>query len=162
MDFFTIKERSSKKGSRELYPDFRVCRSKDLMVRGKSFYAIWDEQNGMWSQDGYEVQRIVDEALAKRRGELGETEDSIRVLYMRDWTTGSWNSYRNYISKISDNYHQLDAQLTFADTPVTKQDYVSRRLPYSLAEGNHDAWDEIVGTLYMPEERMGHRRGCQR
>lgn len=154
MDFFTIKERSSKKGSRELYPDFRVCRSKDLMVRGKSFYAIWDEQNGMWSQDEYEVQRIVDEALAKRRGELGETEDSIRVLYMRDWTTGSWNSYRNYISKISDNYHQLDAQLTFADTPVTKQDYVSRRLPYSLAEGNHDAWDEIVGTLYMPEERQ--------
>ena len=34
MDFFKIKERSPKKGVTEIYPDFVVCKSKDLMVRG--------------------------------------------------------------------------------------------------------------------------------
>ena len=57
MDFYRIKERSVKKGLVEIYPDFRICRSKDLMVRGKAFYAIWDEEAGLWSTDEYDVQR---------------------------------------------------------------------------------------------------------
>src|SRR5690606_12123320 len=32
-------------------------------------------------------------------------------------------------------------------------DFVSRRLPYPLEEGQHRAWDEIIGTLYEPKER---------
>ncbi len=40
MDFYRIKERSTRNGTIEIYPDFKVGRSKDLMVRGKSFYAI--------------------------------------------------------------------------------------------------------------------------
>ena len=63
MDFYKIKERSTKNGVVEVYPDFRVMRSKDLMVRGKAFYAIWDEEAGLWSTDEYDVQRLVDQKL---------------------------------------------------------------------------------------------------
>jgi hypothetical protein len=62
MDFFRICTRETK-GAQEIYPDFTVGRSKDLMVRGKSFYAIWDENLGLWSTDEYDVQRIVDAEL---------------------------------------------------------------------------------------------------
>ena len=41
----------------------KICRSKDLMVRGRSFYAIWDEQKQMWSTDESDVQRLVDQEL---------------------------------------------------------------------------------------------------
>jgi len=51
MDFYQIKERSTKKGVIEIYPDFKVGRSKDLMVRGRSFYAIWDDDRNIWSTD---------------------------------------------------------------------------------------------------------------
>ena len=44
MDFYRIKERSTKNGVLEIYPDFKVGRSKDLMVRGRGFYAVWDEK----------------------------------------------------------------------------------------------------------------------
>ena len=67
MDFYQIKERSTKNGVIEIYPDFRVCRSKDLMVRGKSFYAIWDEENNIWSTDEYDVQRLIDSELKAHR-----------------------------------------------------------------------------------------------
>ena len=35
MDFFHVKERTAKTGAIEIFPDFKVGRSKDLMVRGK-------------------------------------------------------------------------------------------------------------------------------
>lgn len=154
MDFHQIKERSTKNGVTELYPDFRVCRSKDLMVRGKSFYAIWDEEKGLWSTDEYDVQRLVDEELTKHAAKLADrNEGSIQVKYMSNFSSGIWREFRNYVGLLSDSSHQLDENLTFSNTVVKKSDYVSRRLPYPLAPGDISAWDELISVLYAPEER---------
>lgn len=148
MDFFQISTREAKGGTLEVYPDFIVGRSKDLMVQGRSFRAIWDEEEGLWSTDEYDVQRLVDHELrtyAEKNGGIPK--------YMRSFGSNGWNQFRKFVSQVSDNAHPLDENLTFANTPVKKTDYVSRRLPYSLAPGDISAWDELVGTLYEPEER---------
>jgi hypothetical protein len=158
MDFFQICvreiESGPKKGTMELYPDFKIGRSKDLMVRGKSFYAIWDEEQQLWSTDEYDVQRLVDKALyeysEKHKAASGI---SYAVKYLRSASSGGWYQFRKYMQNISDNSTQLDQDLTFANTDVKKTDYVSRRLPYSLESGDISAWDELVGTLYSVEER---------
>ena len=77
MDFYRIKERPGRNGVTEVYPDFKVTRSKDLMVQGKSFYAIWDEEAGLWSTDEYDVQRLVDADLMKYKDELGKKSEGI-------------------------------------------------------------------------------------
>ncbi|MCX7817556.1 MAG: DUF5906 domain-containing protein [Syntrophales bacterium] len=154
MDFYQIKERSAKSGVVEIYPDFKVCRSKDLMVRGRSFYAIWDEEKGLWSTDEYDVQRLVDaDLMSHREKAVMKTDGNVVVKLMSDFSTKSWAEFRNYISHISDNAHQLDEKLTFSNTEVKKKDYVSKRLNYPLERGKHDAFDELIGTLYEPEER---------
>ena len=154
MDFYHIKERSTKSGVIEVYPDFKVGRSKDLMVRGKSFYAIWDQAREMWSTDEYDVQRLVDEDLLDYKEKLSKRFDgSIQIKYMSEFSSRSWTAYRNFLQHLSDNSHQLDEKLTFANTEVKKKDYVSRRLPYPLEKGSIEAYDEIIGTLYTPEER---------
>lgn len=154
MDFFQIKERSTKKGVLEIYPDFRVCRSKDLMIRGRSFYAIWDEEKQMWSTDEYDVQRLVDKELLEYKKKVEtRTTDHIKLKLMSDFSSGVWKDFRNYVQNLSDNAHQLDENLTFSNTKVKKTDYVSKRLPYPLEEGSIDAYDELIGTLYDPEER---------
>lgn len=154
MDFYQIKERSAKNGVVEIYPDFKVCRSKDLMVRGKSFYAIWDEEKKLWSTDEYDVQRLVDSALmAYKDKAMARTDGVVQVKLMSDFSTKSWAEFRNYIGHISDNSHQLDEKLTFLDTEMKKTEYVSKRLNYPLKEGKYDSFDEIIGTLYAPEER---------
>lgn len=154
MDFFQICtreiERGPKKGELEVYPDFIVGRSKDLMVRGKSFYAIWDEEQGLWSTDEYDVQRLVDAKLrefAEKNGIQGN------VKYMRSFKSNGWVDFRRFLANVSDNSKQLDTHLAFANTETKKSDYVSRRLSYQLAPGDCSAWDEMVGTLYSPEER---------
>ena len=154
MDFLIISDSTTKRGTRELTPKFRVRRSKDLMIRGKAFYAIWDPEKGMWSTDEYDVQRMVDEELRKRKEEIGDTTDLLHVNYMLDFSNNTWLDYRSYITHIGDNYHQLDERLTFSNQEVSKTDYVSRKLSYPLAQGNYDAWNELIGTLYLPEERQ--------
>jgi len=154
VDFYQIKERSVKNGVVEVYPDFKVGRSKDLMVRGKSFYAIWDDERQIWSTDEYDVQRLVDSDLSKYKEKvLSRTDGQVVVKYMGDFSTKSWSLFRNFMQNISDNAHQLDENLTFSNTEVKKKDYVSRRLPYPLEKGSIDAYDEIIGTLYSEGER---------
>ena len=156
MDFFKIimseVKSGPRKGEYDILPDFQVSRFTDLMIKGKQFYAIWDEDKGLWSTDEYDVQRLVDK-------ELREYADSLNVSvpysvkYLRSSNSGSWRSFRNFIGLLSDNSHELNSSLTFLNTEVKKDDYVSRRLPYALVDGDIPAYDELVGTLYSVEER---------
>lgn len=154
MDFYTIKERSTKNGVIEVYPDFKVGRSQDLMVRGKAFYAIWDDERGLWSTDEYDVQRLVDQQLLEHRKKIASRTDGVvYIKSMRDFSSNSWFSFRSYLRNISDNAHQLDETITFSNTEVRKKDYVSKRLDYPLEAGSIDAYEELIGTLYNPDER---------
>ena len=149
-DFFRIAEReANKNGVIEVFPDFRVTRSKDLMVRGKSFYAIWDEQAGLWSTDEYDVQRLIDAELFAYQK---EHEGVVTLKLMGNWSSGSWMQFRNYVGHLSDANTQLDERLTFANTEVKKSDFVSRRLPYSLEAGDISAYKEMFELLYAPDE----------
>lgn len=149
MDFYKIRTRS-KAGKVEVYPDFTVGRSNDLMVRGKSFYAIWDEAKGLWSTDEYDVQRLVDDELREYAKKI---DGDVKISYMSDFSNNSWLQFRSYLSHVSDNSHQLDENLTFSNTEVKKEDYVSKRLPYALQPGDHRAYDYLISVLYEPPER---------
>lgn len=153
MDFYQIKEAEDKgkKGALTVFPDFRVTRSKDLMVRAKSFYAIWDEKTGIWSQDEFDVQRLVDEEICAHEVQTQAFEVNRKLL--GNFSSNSWLQFRNYMGHLSDSYKQLDESLTFSNTEVKKEDYVSRRLEYPLEEGSFTAYDELVSVLYAPEER---------
>ena len=154
MDFLRISERTVKKGVVEIYPEFIVNHSKDLMVRGSSFYAIWDADNGIWSTDTYVARKLIDDQLLAYFAKAKvNTEVHYKVKLLQDFSSGSWNQFNKYISSLSDNYVQLDERLTFQNTLVRKDDYVSRKLPYSLSDGECSAWDELIGVLYKPEER---------
>ena len=63
LDFLLISTRSSRRGVIEIYPKFIIKKSKDLMIRGRDFYAIWDEEQGLWSSDEQDVIRLIDSEL---------------------------------------------------------------------------------------------------
>ncbi len=148
MDFFKIIAKTAKSGKIEVFPSFRVGRSTDLMVRSKTFYAIWDEERGLWSKDEHDVQRLVDKELY----EYAEGKRNTVVLDMQNFTSRTWVNYRDYMRNMFDTMIALDDRLTFANQKVTKKDYVSKRLPYSLEEGSHESWNTLMSTLYDPEE----------
>lgn len=154
MDFYQIKEKegAQKKNVLEVYVDFQVLTSKDLMVRAKNFYAIWDEEKQLWSTNEFDVQRLID---AELRAYEVKTPGIFEVhkKFLGNFSSNSWLQFRNYVGHMPDNSHQLDSRLTFRNSEVKKEDYVSRRLSYDLSPGDISAWEEIVSTLYAPEER---------
>jgi hypothetical protein len=110
VDFYRILSRITKNGERELYPEFVIGRSKDLMVRGRSFYAIWDEEAGFWSRDEYDVQRIVDDDLQHEADEQKIRKSGIKFL--RNFNSQGWTQFKKFIAQIGDNSHQLDSKIT--------------------------------------------------
>lgn len=150
MDFFNIVEKQNKNGIVEIHPDFIVGRSKDLMVKGRSFFAVWVESEGLWSTDEYKVQELVDDELREYAKKM---DGVVSVKYLKDFSTDKWAQFRRYLNNVSDNAKPLDEKLVFSNTETTKADYATKRLPYPLETGSHDSWDKIVSTLYDPEER---------
>lgn len=157
MDFCQIKTRTvpKEKNVVEIYPEFKIRKSKDLMVRGKAFYAIWDEERGLWTTDSYDVQRLIDKEIEAKVEETRKIfpEAALRLKTMMDYSSNAWKSFQSYVGDLSDNSHQLDSKLTFANTPVKKTDYISKSLPYPLEQGSYDSFDQIISTLYEPDER---------
>jgi hypothetical protein len=154
MDFYKICVKENKDGSVDIYPHFKVGRSSDLMIRGKTFYAVWDEAKHIWSTDEYDVVRLVDQDLENYAQEhFSNGNIQYKVRYMRDFNNNSWVQFRRWMQNLSDNYTELDSSLTWINTPVTKTDYISKRLPYPLEAGDTGAWDEMIGTLYSVDER---------
>jgi len=158
MDFCAIKVRKHKDGSIEIYPDFFVEEeTKDLMIRGNDFYAVFDDKTNMWIRNPRFVQKLIDKELWNKYEELKKNPmidpSRIDVKTIRDFSTGSWTKFTKFVKSLPDDYHQLDEKLTFQDTVVKRTDYASKRLPYSIREGDMSAYEEIASTLYSPEER---------
>lgn len=156
IDFLMIATRMGKRNTIEIYPKFIIKKSKDLMIRGSDFYAIWLEERGLWSTEEQDALQLIDRELdiyVQKHKQL--LNDSYRVLHMWDAESGMIDNWHRYCQRqMRDNYHTLDDTLIFANTPVKKDSYASKRLPYPLEKGSISAYDELVGTLYSPEERQ--------
>lgn len=158
MDFYRILvERRPKENRLDVYPDFLVGWPKDLMIRGEKVYAVWDESTGLWSRDPRTVQPLIDADIRKKIEQLRKDPDNegakVSGKFVEGYSSSSWKKFLNYATTMPDNYVTLDTKVTFQDTKTKKSDYVSKRLPYSLQDGDYSAWEEMVSTLYAPEER---------
>ena len=155
IDFLMISTRTTKNGTIEVYPKFKIMRSSDLMIRGGDFYAIWIEERGMWSTDEQDALQIIDRELDKYADELRKQFDSsVRVLHMWDSENGMIDRWHRYCQKhMRDEFHSLDEKLIFSNAETNKKDYASKKLPYPLEAGNAPAYEKLISTLYSEEER---------
>ena len=154
LDFMTISTKTNK-NSVDISPKFKMMKSKDLMIRGRDFYAIWDEERKIWSTDEDDVTRLVDRELDRY---VSENESRIEgtpvIKYMWDSDSGSIDKFHKYCQKqMRDNYKMLDENLIFSNTNLSRENYSSKRLNYPLEEGDITAWDKLISTLYSPDER---------
>ena len=155
LDFLMIATRSPKKGVVEVYPKFVIKKSKDLMIRGGDFYAIWVEERGLWSTDEQDALALIDHEIEKKYLEIkDESDDSVRPQYMWDAGSGMIDSWHKYCQKqMRDSFHQLDENLIFSNTETKKTDYATKKLSYPLEKGDISAYDRLMSVLYSKEER---------
>ena len=156
LDFLMVSMRSPKRGTVEIYPKFIVKgTSKDLMIRGGDFYAIWNDETGLWSTNENDAIELIDRELdiyaEKHKEEF--REDTVRIMHMWDSDTGSIDKFHKYCQKqMRDHFHSLDEKIIFADTVTKRSDYASKKLPYSLIPGETPNYTKLSTTLYSEEE----------
>lgn len=135
IDFLIISTRATKRGTVEIYPKFRLYpKSEDLMIRGGDFYAIWNEELGLWSTNESDALELIDFELDKFAAENKHKFDSnVKVLHMWDSESGMIDAWHRYCQKqMRDSFHMLDETLIFENSVTNKKDYASKRLNYPL------------------------------
>ena len=152
VDFVSIKSECTKKDVLEVYPEFLVRRSRDLMIRGGKFYAVWNDDLGCWTEDEDVVKDLVDTEIKKYNVE--NFPGKIKYRLLTNFSSNKWKEWKQYCSSLPDNYHELDEKITFLNDKVKKTDYSSKRLPYAIEEGDISAYEELMDVLYEPEERQ--------
>ena len=155
VDFIRISTRHTKKDTVEVFPKFIVGKSRDLMIRGGDFYAVWLDDKGVWSTDEQDVIDAIDRELEKYAKDYKEKFGiSVSISYMWDSSSGIVDSWHKYCQKQQrDYFNALDENLIFANQDLKKDDFATKRLNYPLEEGPHDAYDELMNVLYYPEEK---------
>lgn len=155
IDFLFIARRTGKHGVIEIYPKLIIKHSKDLMIRGGDFYAIWLQERGLWSTDEQDALQLIDRELDNYADTHKADFDNYRVLHMWDAESGMIDIWHRYCQRqMRDSFVMLDEKLIFSNTDVKKEDYASKRLPYPLEQGSIKAWNELMSVLYAPDERM--------
>lgn len=156
LDFVMISTRRKNASRVEVYPKFVIGPSEDLMIRGKDFYAVWDDAEQLWSQNEGTVVNIIDTALKEASNGFINThaDESVTTLYMWDSDSGSIDRFHKYVQKqCRDNFTPLDERLTFSNADIKKEDYVSKKLNYPLEKTDISAYEELISTLYTEKER---------
>lgn len=159
LDFLRIDTRISKNGVVEIFPKFIICKTKDLMIKGGDFYAIYREDKGLWSTEEQDVVDMIDNELDKFAKEYkqrfsGTCIPTINIQYMSDGDSGMINKWHSYCQKqCRDYYKPLNQNLVFINQTPTKNDYATSILPYALEPGDISAYDELMNTLYSEENR---------
>ena len=154
LDFVNIGVQYNKKtGNVIVFPDFLVGRPKDLIVKGHAFYAVWNEETGLWSREEYTVQKLIDREIRDKAKEI-PTEDTVVCQLLKNYSSKKWQEWQSYVKSLPDNFEELDTSITFSNSVVKKEDFVSKRLNYPLSEGPIECYNEIISTLYDPSERQ--------
>lgn len=138
-----------------IYPEFRVNRRSDLMTKGGQFYAFFNPETKFWSTDDDALCELVDNAIDNKANDMISRGEVVgKKAYLGKFTNNCWSTFKKYAKSLPDRYAQLDNEIIFANTPIDKRSYCTRKLPYDICEGETPAWDELMSTLYDPEERQ--------
>jgi hypothetical protein len=156
LDFVNIIQKSGKNQPLQVCPEFVVKNTKDLMIRGKAFYAVWDEETGLWSKSETRVMEIIDRDVLEAANKIKELFPNSEVvpILLKNYSSGKWMEWQKYCKSLPDNYHELDREVKFANSKISKSDYVSRKLDYNIQEGDLSAYEELMNTLYDPSEKQ--------
>ena len=109
----------------------------------------------MWSKSQDRAVELIDKEIYEYAKGISEIDGSVKLRLLSMASTGGIDLFNKYCQRqLRDNYVQLDDNIVFANTKTERRTYASIRLPYSLENTSIDAYDELISTLYSPEDRF--------
>lgn len=154
MDQVRVHQKRVSKTKIEIIADPKVRGYHDLLVKGGSFYAVYDERTGLWSRNLQVLSELIDNDIDKFM-ETYQAPEGVEVVpqYMQNVSNGAWNRYMSSLKNLADSEQTLNQRMIFDGETPKREDYATVQLPYRIQKGPIDAYDELMSTLYAPAER---------
>lgn len=153
LDFMKVLTRLNSKKIIEVYPNFRIGRTNDLMTRGGDVYAVWDEDLKKWLTDERDIIPLIDNEIRKVWEKEIDINPKAIPLYLSDGDTKMIDKWHKYVQRdMRDNYTPLDRKFIFDNDEPKRDNYSTICLPYHLENIETPAYDHLTSVLYSPEE----------
>lgn len=155
MDCYILKTKQINKKKVAVYPVFLHKPSRDIMVRDCKFYAVWNKDTGLWSTSRADVVEIIDREVEEAVSEMNKNSTEVHYVQCKMVSNdlSTYDSFIKWAKEEDDNFVMLNQKVIFANTKTKKTDYCSFKLPYNIEDGPREAYDEMISSLYDPEER---------
>lgn len=151
MDFLDIEVKRIE-GELCIIPSFKLCQSKDIMIRGRDFYALYLPERGYWTTNPFEAI----EAIDKKLYELVQRNPSIstfKVLYLKDANNGSIDRWHKFCQRqMYSIWDPLDMKVSYEGETYSRGDFRSKCLPYKIKNGSTRNYDGLFSVLYDEKE----------
>ena len=96
---FVAPNEVAKRNYYEVSFDFKTYGIKDLMIKGGKFYAVWDEENKIWSTDESRAMELLDSQL---RDYISEKYSNkiVSPKYISSALSGVADRWKRYTTKL--------------------------------------------------------------
>lgn len=158
LDFLSIEvtpDPRARKSRFNVSPVFIYGKHKDLMVRGGSFYGVWDEKYQRWNTNIYDLITMVDEEIQKKCNEIRDLDSSKTLIpmFLSRNDSRKFRDFLEYCKNSPDNYHLLNQKIIFSNEDMTREDYVTKKLDYPIEDIPINNYEELMNVLYNPSEK---------
>lgn len=156
MDFVEVVSHKNVSNHRtsdyKIVPSFKYGYVRDLVVRGKAFYAFWTGKS--WSTDINDLIVAVDSEVKEKYVETKNKFPNaiIKASYMRDYESQVRTNFENYVKMSPNSDKKFNTHILFSDHEVVRDDYATTQLSYTPEELDTPAFDEMMDVLYDKPE----------
>lgn len=132
--------------------DFDYVDNADLFIRGGMFEYYWNGKE--WSNNITNLIQDIDALIYKKYTELKaqHPDATVQVGFARNNSSGIVNRFFTYCKQSQDKDASFNSKIFYDNEVPKRDDYSTFKLSYHPQKGNCPAFDELVGTLYEPEE----------
>lgn len=161
-DFLRVSKAWDSKKQRYVYTPKFVIKStiKDLMIRSRDFYAIFNEETGLWELDESKAIELIDAEIrdyaTKDAGDtVYDEEHGPLVKLISDTDNRLIAQWHTFCQKdMRDTWVPLDQKIIFSNQTPVRADHATKKLSYPLQEGAHPAYDKLCSVWYLPDEQQ--------
>lgn len=154
MDQVEVRVKATTRGHEVIFADPKMRGYHDLLIKGGAFYAVFDPETNLWSQNLQRLGELIDKDILEYRDHYeSPTDAQVSCQLMQNTSNGAWNRYISGLKNLADNKATLNQRIIFADDTPKREDYATIQLGYSPQPGDISAYEKLMDTLYAPEER---------
>lgn len=161
-DFLKVSKVWDNKKQRYIYTPRFIIKPvlKDLMIRARDFYAIFNESTGLWETNEATAISMIDDqvrayALKDAGNEIYDDAHGPLVKLISDTENRLIAQWHQYCQKdMRDTWEPLNQKVIFSNQTPVRSDHASKKLDYPLMEGATPAYDKCCSVWYLPEEQQ--------